>query len=149
MQISNDWWLCSHDCSEHVIMVLASREINQYMVYVPDLGRIKFQTVLYACHMYTEPQSTPFWTHWGRDKMYSNFLILFANVFSSMKIYRFPLRFHWNLLAGVQLTIFQHWIWWWFVAVQATGQYLNKWWLGHSAPMSKHRLESSLWFGHG
>ena len=33
----------------------------------------------------------------------------FLNVFSSMKIFELQLQFHWSLLLGVQLTIFQHW----------------------------------------
>ena len=37
-------------------------------------------------------------THWGRDKMASNFLTTFSNAFSWMKIYKFRLRFHWSFV---------------------------------------------------
>ena len=47
-------------------------------------------------------------THGGRDKMAANFLATISNAFSSMKIYKFQLRFHWSLFARVQLTITQH-----------------------------------------
>ena len=45
-------------------------------------------------------------THWGRDKMTAKFLMTISNAFSWMKIYKFGLRFHWNLFPRVQLTIF-------------------------------------------
>ena len=44
-------------------------------------------------------------THWGRDKMAAVFLKTFSNAFSWMKMYELRLRFHWNLLLRVQLTI--------------------------------------------
>ena len=39
----------------------------------------------------------PCLTHWGWDKMASNFLPAFSNAFSWMKMYKFWLRFHWSL----------------------------------------------------
>ena len=33
----------------------------------------------------------------------------FSNVFSSLKMFEFRLKFHWNLFPMVQLIIFQHW----------------------------------------
>ena len=36
--------------------------------------------------------------------------ITFANAFSWMKMYRFWLKFHWNLFPWVQFTIFEHWV---------------------------------------
>ena len=49
--------------------------------------------------------------------------------FSWMKMYNFPLRFHWSLFLMVQLTIFQHWFRYWLDAYQATSHCLNQWWL--------------------
>ena len=48
-------------------------------------------------------------THWSWDKMAAIFQTTFSDTFSWMKMYEFCLRFHWSLLLGVQLTIFQHW----------------------------------------
>ena len=45
----------------------------------------------------------------------------FSNVFSSMKMFEFWLRFHWSLFLRVKLTIFQH----------CFSHYLNQWWLGY------------------
>ena len=51
------------------------------------------------------------------------------NGFSSMKMFEFRLKFHWNLFLRDQLTIFQHWFRSWFGTVQATSHYLNQCWL--------------------
>ena len=83
-------------------------------------------------------------THWGQEKMAAIFQTTFSNTFSSMKMYKFRLRFHWSLFPRVQLTIFQHLFRKWLGAVQATNHYLNQWWLiywriydmRHSASMS-------------
>ena len=48
-------------------------------------------------------------THWGRDEMNNISWTTFSNVFSSMKVFEFRLKFHWSLFPRVQLTIFQHW----------------------------------------
>ena len=48
-------------------------------------------------------------THWGRDKMAVVFQTTFSNAFSWMKMYEFPLRFHWSLFLRFELTIFQQW----------------------------------------
>ena len=37
------------------------------------------------------------------------FQTTFSNAFSWMKIYQFPLKFHWSLFPSFKLTIFQHW----------------------------------------
>ena len=52
-----------------------------------------------------------------------------SNAFSWMKMLEFQLRFHWNLILRVQLTIIQHWFRLWLGAGQATSHYLNQWWL--------------------
>ena len=44
----------------------------------------------------------------GRDKMAANFLATFSNAFSWMKIYKFRIRFPWNLFLMVQLTTFHN-----------------------------------------
>ena len=66
-------------------------------------------------------------THWGRDEMNNISQMTFSNVFSSMKMFEFRLKFHWSLFPRVELTIFQHWFRWWLGAVQATSHYLNQW----------------------
>ena len=71
----------------------------------------------------------PCFTHWGRDEMNNISQMTFSNVFSSMKMFEFQLKFHWSLFPTVQLTIFQHWFRLWLGAVQATSHYLNQWWL--------------------
>ena len=70
-------------------------------------------------------------THWGRAKMADISQTTFSNVFSSMKMFEFRLKFHWSLLLSVQLTIFQHWFRKWLGADQATSHYLNQWWLDY------------------
>ena len=40
-------------------------------------------------------------THWGRDKMAAIFQKTFSNAFSSMKMNKFRLRFHWSLFPRV------------------------------------------------
>ena len=45
-------------------------------------------------------------THWGRDKIAAISQMTFSNVFSSMKMFQFQLKFHWRLLLRIQLTIF-------------------------------------------
>ena len=70
-------------------------------------------------------------TNSGRDQMAEFSQTTFWNAFSSMKIYWFPLKFHWNVFPRVQLTIFHQWFRWWLGAVQATSNYLNQWRFGH------------------
>ena len=53
----------------------------------------------------------------------------FSNVFSSMKVFDFGLKFQLILFLRVQLTIFHHWIRQWLGVVQATSHYLKQWWL--------------------
>ena len=48
-------------------------------------------------------------THWGRDEMNNISQTTFSNVFSSMKMFEFRLKFHWSLFPRIQLTIFHHW----------------------------------------
>ena len=48
-------------------------------------------------------------THWGRDEMDNISQTTFSNVFSSIKMLEFILKFHWSLFLRVQSTIFQHW----------------------------------------
>ena len=67
--------------------------------------------------------------HRGRAEMNNISQTTFSNVFSSMKMFKFRLKFKWSLFPTVQLTIFQHWFRQWLGAVQATSHYLNQWWL--------------------
>ena len=48
-------------------------------------------------------------THWGRDEMNNISQTTFSNLFSSMKMFEFRLKFHWSLFPRVQLTKFRHW----------------------------------------
>ena len=48
-------------------------------------------------------------TYWGRDKMADISQTTFSNVFSSMKMFEFRLKFHWSLFLSVQLKVVQHW----------------------------------------
>ena len=60
----------------------------------------------------SNPSDLPFLvflTHWGWNKMADIFQTIFSIAFSSMKMYKFWLRFHWILFPRFQLTIFQHW----------------------------------------
>ena len=57
------------------------------------------------------------------------FQTTFSNGFSRMETYEFRLKFNWNLLLGVQSTIFQHCFREWLGADQAIRHYLNQWWL--------------------
>ena len=68
-------------------------------------------------------------SHWGRDKMENLSLTIFPNVFSSINVIEFWLKFHWSVFLKPQLTIFQHWFRWWLGVVQAAGHYMNQWWL--------------------
>ena len=52
---------------------------------------------------------TSYLIHWGRDEMAAIFQTTISHAFSSMKINKFRLRFHWSLFPRVQLTVFQHW----------------------------------------
>ena len=48
-------------------------------------------------------------THWGRDKIDAISQTTFWSAFPWIKMFEFRLKFHWNLIVRVQLTIFQHW----------------------------------------
>ena len=87
----------------------------------------------------------PILTHWGRDKMAAISQTTFSNVFSSMKMFKFRLRFHWSLFPRVQLTIFHHWFRWWLGAVQATSHYLNQWWLVYRRIYASPGLNELTW----
>ena len=66
-------------------------------------------------------------THWGRDKMDAISQTTFSSAFSWMKLFEFRSKFKWSLFLRVRLTVFQHWFRYWLG--QATGNYLNQWWL--------------------
>ena len=70
-------------------------------------------------------------THWGRDKMAAISQTTISDAFFWIKMFEFPLIFHWSLFPMVQLTIYQRWFRQWLGAVQATSHYLNQWWLVH------------------
>ena len=105
-------------------MLTQSREFMRHMISIikPHLGLTLFT-------MFTGLALLNVLTHWGRDKMVVLFQTTFLNGFSSMKMYRFRLRFHWSLFPRAQITIFQHWLRYWLGAGQATSHYMNHWWL--------------------
>ena len=79
-------------------------------------GGYEGKSVHLAIHnSYIDAPSDPWYvttsclTHWGRDKMAAISQTTLSNAFSWIKILEFRLKFHWNLLLRVQLTIFQHW----------------------------------------
>ena len=91
---------------------------------------LHYRDVTWAWWQQTSLFQSWFWlTHWGRDKMAAIFQTTFSNGFSWMKMFEYPLKFHWSLLLRVKLTIFRHWFRKWLGAVQATSHYLNQWWL--------------------
>ena len=47
-------------------------------------------------------------THWDRDEIDAILQAKFSDVFCWMKMHWLRLKFHWNILPRVQLTIFQH-----------------------------------------
>ena len=49
-------------------------------------------------------------TYWGLDKMDAISQTTFSRAICSMRIVVFWLNFHWNIFAGVQLTVIQHWL---------------------------------------
>ena len=72
----------------------------------------------------------------------------FSNGFSSMKIYKFRLKFQWSLFPRDQSTIFQLWFRWWLGAGQVTSHYLNQWWLVYwriYALLGLNELKSNRW----
>ena len=75
---------------------------NIHTCRVPWLGQhyIYVTVILSSVSMLITLQST----HWGRGDTDN----IFKRI-SSMKIFELRLQFHWSLLLGVQLTIFQHW----------------------------------------
>ena len=58
-------------------------------------------------HLTLFPWNFTWLTHWGRDRMITNFLTKFWNAFCW--IYKFWLRFYWSLFPMVQSTVIQHW----------------------------------------
>ena len=56
---------------------------------------------------YTSSDFKGLLTHWGQDTMAAIFQMTFSNALSWMKMYKFRVRFHWNLFPRVGLTIFR------------------------------------------
>ena len=49
------------------------------------------------CQLTKKPDVTAYLTHWARDEIDNISQTTFSNVFSSMKIFEFRLKFHWSL----------------------------------------------------
>ena len=92
----------------------------------PPPARLKSQSAHVICIKFV---MKPNLTHWGRHEMNNISQTTFSNVFSSMNMLEFRLKFHWSLFPRAQLIIFQHWFRQWLGAVQATSHYLKQWWL--------------------
>ena len=92
-------------CLHMVIEVINSYEPGNWVINGSDngLSPVRCQSIV----IWTTADLLL--THWGRDKMVAIFQTTFSNAFSWMKLYKFRLRFHWNVLPWVQLTIFHHW----------------------------------------
>ena len=70
-------------------------------------------------------------THWGWDKMGAICAILrspFSDSFSSIKVFVFWVKFHWNLFPRDQLTISQYWYRLWLGANKVTSYWLEQCW---------------------
>ena len=66
---------------------------------------------------------------WG--KMTAILQTTCSNAFSSMGMFDYQLKFHWNLFLGVPSTIIQHWFRQWLGAKQEKRQ-LDSWWPSQS-----------------
>ena len=91
-------------------------------------GAVDNKLVLYRLSVMVLLNLKPL-THWDWDEMDNISQTTFWNVFSSMKMFEFRLKFHWSLFLRIQLTILHHWCRWWLGAVHGTSHYLNQWWL--------------------
>ena len=104
-------------CQQFYSLVVPISPESQFIPTSLDIEILKAAVILSAvCRWIIRNQDlqrpvpfAPTLTHWGRDKMAAIYQTIFSNVFSWMKMYKFRLRFHWSLLPGVQLIIFQHW----------------------------------------
>ena len=85
-----------------IISLIRSRLTD--VIAHPNLGYM-----YHCCWLYHITQYFIELTHWGRDEMGNISQMTFSNIFSSIKMFKFQLTFHWSLFLRVQLTIFQHW----------------------------------------
>ena len=69
---------------------------------------------------------TPVLTHLASDRMAAVLQMIFSDAFSWMKNFVFLSKFHRGLFLSIQLTITQHWFWWWLGAKKARSHYLNQ-----------------------
>ena len=91
------WTLLSGICSR-----MASLDGFTWLLVASEITKQNMGKLITSMHL-------EFLTHWGRGKMDAIFQTTFSNAFSWMKMFKFRLRFHWNLFPRVQLTLFQHW----------------------------------------
>ena len=85
-----------------------SRIDSHFVASILILGNNGLHQLITTSHLLWVRGNTV--THWGRDKMATNFLTTFLNAFFLMKKYQFWLQFHWLLFLKlrVQLTLCQH-----------------------------------------
>ena len=82
-------------------------------MFVVDITRISCKSSILDSFTQRADSGSSYWpksTHWGPEKMATISQTTLSNSFSWMKLLEFRLKFHWNLLHRVQLTIFQHWL---------------------------------------
>ena len=81
-------------------------------------------------------------THWGQDKKAAILQTIFSNAFSWTNTCELRWICHWCLFLKVPWTTSQHKFKLWLGTEQATGHYLNQWWLvsgrihAHTASMT-------------
>ena len=104
MRLSITWVLCSL-----VDLNISTQE--QLPLFCQRGGGGVIYWNIIALWQYGMDMLSVYWwlTHWGRDKMDATSQTTFSSAFSWMKMYKFRLKFHWNLFLRVQLTIFHHW----------------------------------------
>ena len=64
---------------------------------------------LYSLRMQIAEGNMAILIYWGQNEIYNISQTTFSNVFSSMEMFEFRLKFHESLFLTVQLLILQHW----------------------------------------
>ena len=104
--------------SQYWFMSHGWRQVHHCQLYTPGpqisqiVTAFTWQQTPFSTNQNTGVRFTnhfPALTHWARDEMNNISQTTFSKVFSSIKMFEFRLKFHWNLFPMVQLTLFQHW----------------------------------------
>ena len=99
-------------CSNHYIGIETTVKVNFHRIWIAmgkplvkrGPGHLSDHLTLAAITGITLSWCTIL--HWGRDKMADISQTTFSNVFSSMKMFEFRLKFHWSLflISGLEFT---------------------------------------------